>query len=160
LQSKLKLYFDTSVISAYFDSQKPQRQLITQKWFESEFDNYECYISDLVEAEINATKNSDKRSSMVEFVNQYKFSKFKMNEEAFALSILYRQTSDILKNEINDTIHIAVATLNNIDVIVSWNFKHIVNVQSLIDIHNINDKMDLKIIEIVTIDSIGDKNNE
>ena len=37
---KTKLYLDTSVPSAFFDTSKPMRQLITQKWFENEAARY------------------------------------------------------------------------------------------------------------------------
>jgi hypothetical protein len=37
---KTKLYLDTSIPSAYFDYNKPVRQLITQKWFENNAKNF------------------------------------------------------------------------------------------------------------------------
>ena len=40
-----KIYLDTSIPSAYFDTSKPLRQLITQKWFENNASTYELYIS-------------------------------------------------------------------------------------------------------------------
>ena len=52
---KLKIYLDTSVISAHFDFKKPVRQLITQKWFEDEIVRYESFISDTVLQEIGNT---------------------------------------------------------------------------------------------------------
>ncbi len=42
---KILLYLDTSIPSAYYDTSKPIRQLITQKWFENEASSYELYIS-------------------------------------------------------------------------------------------------------------------
>ena len=41
----LKLYLDTSIPSAYYDTSKPMRQLITQKWFENKGAQYELYMS-------------------------------------------------------------------------------------------------------------------
>jgi hypothetical protein len=41
---KTKLYLDTSIPSAFFDTSKPMRQLITQKWFENDASGFELYI--------------------------------------------------------------------------------------------------------------------
>jgi len=42
-EEKLTLYLDTSIPSAYYDTSKPVRQLITQKWFEHKASLYELY---------------------------------------------------------------------------------------------------------------------
>ena len=52
-EKKIRLYLDTSIPSAYFDTSKPLRQLITQKWFENEALSYEMYISVIAIEEIN-----------------------------------------------------------------------------------------------------------
>ena len=54
---KMRIYLDTSIISAYFDYRKPVRQLITQKWFQNDIKNFESFISSLVIQEINNNKD-------------------------------------------------------------------------------------------------------
>ncbi len=49
-----------------------------------------------------------------------------------------------------DCIHIALATLNNADVLVSWNFKHIVNINRIRGYNAVNYKLGNKILEIRT----------
>ena len=71
------------------------------------------------------------------------------------LSRQYQNESKILSKEINNTIHITCASLNHIDAIVSWNFKHFLNIESIMDVHRINKQNSLKLIEIVTLNSIG-----
>ena len=56
---KTKLYLDTSVSSAFFDTSKPMRQLITQKWLENEAVSYELYISPLTIQEIERLRNPE-----------------------------------------------------------------------------------------------------
>ena len=48
----------------------------------------------------------------------------------------------------NDALHIALATLNNADVLASWNFKHIVNLDRIKLYNSINLRLGYKIIEI------------
>jgi hypothetical protein len=46
--------------------------------------------------------------------------------------------------------HIAIATLNNADILASWNFKHIVNVSRIRGYNAVNYKLGHKILEIRT----------
>ena len=50
---------------------------------------------------------------------------------------------------IEDAIHIAIATVNSIDVLVSWNFKHIVKLKTKREINAANTLLGYNIIEIV-----------
>ncbi|MBX7047090.1 MAG: PIN domain-containing protein [Ignavibacteria bacterium] len=159
MSSRLKLYFDTSVISAYFDSNNSDRQITTQNWFVDNLTNYNCFISVTVLEEIDATKNAAKRDLMLEFVEDNKFHVLKITDRVLELSKQYQDESKILAKEINDTIHIACASLNNIDAIVSWNFKHFLNIESIIDVHKINKQNNLNLVEIVTLNSIGVNTN-
>jgi hypothetical protein len=49
-----------------------------------------------------------------------------------------------------DTLHIAVATVNHIDLIASWNFKHIVNLGRIRIYNSVNIKLGYPIVEIRT----------
>lgn len=159
MQTGLKLYFDTSVISAYFDTNNEERQIITQNWFNDNRAYYNYHISVTVLEEIDATKNNVKRDAMLEFVENNQFSVLKITDEILELSAQYQKESKILSKEINDTIHIACASLNYMDAVVSWNFKHFLNLETIIDVHRINKKSNLKLIEVVTLNSIGINRN-
>jgi predicted nucleic acid-binding protein len=56
---KKKIYIDTSVISAYFDLNKPARQIITEKWFDNDIAEFKPFISTLVLQEIGNNTNPD-----------------------------------------------------------------------------------------------------
>ena len=61
----------------------------------------------------------------------------------------------IPKSEPEDALHIAVAVINDIETLASWNFKHIVSVNPIRKIHEINQKRDLGIIEIGSLELFG-----
>ncbi len=69
---KISLYLDTSIPSAYHDTSKPMRQLITQKWFENDASTYELHISVITVEEIEKTKNDVKRQSISELTVNHK----------------------------------------------------------------------------------------
>jgi len=150
---KLRVYLDTSIISAYFDTFKPIRQLITQKWFENRGNEFDLFASALVITEIKATRQSDSRNNMVAILERYQVKIFDLTQEMELLAQEYRQV--ILKRHINDTLHIAAATVTGLDAIASWNFKHLVNVKTMERIHTINSSHRYGIIEIVSLEQLG-----
>jgi hypothetical protein len=60
----------------------------------------------------------------------------------------------------NDALHIALATINNADVLASWNFKHIVNINRIRLYNSINLKLGYKMIEIRTPREILNTTND
>lgn len=150
---KMKIYIDTSIISAYFDYRKPLRQLITQKWFQFEINNFSPYISTLVLQEIGNNTNSDLANNMLKLIDDNSFSILEINKDVIELSEIYRK--EVIRKEINDSIHIAVASINTLDAIISWNFKHIVNLKTINKIHSINLRHQYGIIEIMTPENLG-----
>jgi len=133
-----KIYLDTSIPSAYFDRSKPVRQLITQKWFEYEASIYELYISNLVFEELSDFSNKEKRESIEELIISKKIKILPLNKEVQNLANLYMLQGAIPQSEPEDALHIAVATVNNISALASWNFAHIVSINPIRKIHEIN----------------------
>ena len=55
---------------------------------------------------------------------------------------------------INDALHIAIATVNEIDSVVSWNLEHIVKIKTIVEVNRINIKKGYKQIFIITPEEI------
>jgi hypothetical protein len=69
-------------------------------------------------------------------------------EESMTLAHKYLKEKVVSKNFEDDARHIAVATTNNIDIVVSWNFKHIVHFDKIRQLNSINLREGYKAIEI------------
>lgn len=149
----LKIYLDTSVISAYFDFQKPVRQLITQKWVQQNAKEFDLFASTLVLEEIDKNLDQELREKMLNLLNSISISILEINEAILKLASIYREHT--LPKEINDTVHIAIASYNALDAIVSWNFRHIVNLKTMKAIHKINQDQQCQIIQILTLENLG-----
>lgn len=80
--------------------------------------------------------------SNIEFVD--------IQDQATALAEEYLKENVVGKTSRADCIHIAIATLSNADILVSWNFKHIVNVNRIRGYNSVNYKLGHKILEIRT----------
>lgn len=123
---KERIYLDTSVPSAYFDNRDEKRQKITQKWWkEIATKKYQPYISELVEAELGDTRDKRRRHELLELVKN--IESLTINEEAEELAKVYIDNEVIPEEYTDDALHLAVATINNIGLVVSWNFAHLVN---------------------------------
>jgi len=56
--------------------------------------------------------------------------------------------SDLTKLELADAEHIAIATINRVDILVSWNFHHIVNLKRIRGYNSVNLKYEYPLLEI------------
>ncbi|MBC7493473.1 MAG: PIN domain protein, partial [Flavobacterium sp.] len=62
----------------------------------------------------------------------------KVDEEALRLAKQYVDENVVGKTSFDDCVHIALATIHKIDILVSWNFKHIVNVYRIRGYNSVN----------------------
>lgn len=144
---KLKLYLDTSVPNAYFDEKNSQRQ-ITTKEFWQKLGNYDTYISDLVKEEITATLDEKLRQNLLRLISSFTCLSSK-TEEIDDLAKEYLSRKIIPVKYIADAVHIAVATVNGIDILVSWNFEHIVKLRTKREVNATNILLGYTQIEII-----------
>lgn len=73
-----------------------------------------------------------------------------VDDEAIRLAETYINKGALTNKSYNDALHIALATLNNADILASWNFKHIVNINKIRLYNSINLRLGYKMIEIRT----------
>ena len=71
-----------------------------------------------------------------------------LNAEAIELATCYIQENVVCKTSFADCLHIALATLSKADYLVSWNFKHIVNIQRIKGYNSVNLKKGYGQLEI------------
>ena len=141
---KTRIYIDTSVIGGCFDIEFEK----DTKLFLDRLENKEVIfiLSDLFEFELlNAPIN------VREILKNYpenSFERVKLSEEAIILADLYIKEKVVGKSCIEDCRHIAIATICKADVLVSWNFKHIVNLNKIRGYNSVNLKNGYSILEI------------
>jgi len=119
-----RLYLDTSVPNAYFDEKNLYRQEITRQFW-SKLKEYDILISDLVIKDIEATGYEELRKKLIKLVKDFELLPTK-NDEVRLLAERYVSEGIIPVKHIEDAVHIAVTTVNSLDILVSWNFEHIV----------------------------------
>jgi predicted nucleic acid-binding protein len=140
---KLRIYIDTSVIGGYFDD---EFSIDTRLLFdEIQKGLYKLVISDLTEKElVNAPETV--RTLLKDL--GVDFDLVKVTQESIDLATEYVKEKVVGQTSIDDCIHIATATINKVDLLISWNFKHIVNVQRIRGYNSINIKNGYSTLEI------------
>lgn len=134
---KLRIYLDTSVISHLEQEDVPEKMEQTRNlWKILQTGKYEVIISDLVLAEINECKEP-KRSILKEYLAQINYERVDITEEAEEIADEIINEGILNSKSFDDCLHIASAILNDCNIIVSWNFKHMVNVDTINGIRKI-----------------------
>jgi predicted nucleic acid-binding protein len=142
---KTKIYLDTSVISALFDSRTPERQAMTYSAWK-QLNDYEVFISEIVIDELSKTSEPLKTSF---FERIREFQVLSVTEGAHYLAQMYVAQGIFPQKYYDDALHVAVASVNQISILLSWNFRHLVKLKtrrmvSLVNVHE--DYMPVEII--------------
>ena len=139
------VYIDNSVVGGRFD---PEFEKDTEKLFkEFEMGLYQPVISSITEEEIIGAPKE-----VLDFFNKVKRNSeiISPTDEAIELSKEYMKIGKFTKRMLVDTLHIATATVHKIEIITSWNFKHIVNLARIQIYNAVNLKLGYPIVEIRT----------
>ena len=147
MKRKLKVYLDTSVISALFDERNPERKSLTESFFE-QIESFDPFVSEITTAEIERTPDLTLRSKMNEVVLQFQALPLTDNVEWLANE--YVHYGAVPESYLEDAYHIAVAVINEMDCILSWNFRHIVRRKTRDIVKMVNTIDTFRQIEIVT----------
>lgn len=139
-----RIYIDTSVVGGCFDKEyeKESKQL----WREFQAGKKIAIVSDLLLLELEEAPVRVRRllgdlpEDLVEHVA--------LDAEAMALANEYLRDGAVAESSQSDARHIAMATVARSDVLVSWNFKHIVNLNRIRRFNAVNLKFGYPPIEI------------
>lgn len=147
---KLKIYIDTSVISnLHADDAPAQMEDSLKLWEEIKLGLYDIIISQLVLYEVRRC-HEPKLSVLSNYLNEVEYDEIEIDEDIALLAQRYIDAGIIPIKYREDALHIAAATINNCNAIVSWNFKHMVKLKTIIGVNGINRGMGYGEIEIVT----------
>jgi len=122
----LKIYFETTLFNFYVDEDRGFAYENTVALFkEAAAGKYLAYTSEYVVRELEATP-TEKRDKMLNLIKQYDISVLNFSDEAERLADLYVAEKVIPQKYRMDGLHIAIATVNDLDMVISMNFQHIV----------------------------------
>jgi len=149
------IYIDTSVFGGYFDDGFDYE---TRRFFDKIFkEKITIIVSETLVAELQKAPANVK--DFFEALPKEIVRYFELTNEIRELANKYIEAQVVGKASVADCRHIAFATVSNADVLVSWNFKHIVNLERKRGYNAINLKEGYKTIEIVAPMEVFDYEN-
>jgi predicted nucleic acid-binding protein len=160
LVRKQKIYIETTLFNYYFDEDRGFTHEGTVKLFDDiAAGKYEAFTSRFVIDELNDAPEV-KRKKMLNLILKYDIPILETSEEAVRIADLYIQEKIIPQKYRTDGLHIAIATVNDLDMIISMNFQHIVKRKTKIGTGNINALNGYRVLEICSpMEVIEDEND-
>lgn len=144
---KLRVYIDTTVVSAAEDIRAPERMAQTLAFF-ARADEFELATLDLTRQELAATPDSRRRDRLLERIAPV--SSIAIAAEMLTLAKEYVVQEIIPAAYEDDALHIAAAVLSGQEILASWNFRHLVNRRRRSMVNLLNSSRGLPTIEILT----------
>lgn len=147
---RVRFYLDTSVLGAVFDVEDARRLEATETLLDRiRKKNYHGYISNLTIAEVDMAP-AEVKSGLFKILENADFVILEENRESLELAESYLKEKIIPIKYRDDARHIAIGVVNDLDAIVSWNYRHMVNFANKVKINAVNTKLGYKIIDIIT----------
>ena len=141
-----RIYIDTSVIGGYFDE---EFEFYTKLFFEKvEQGKFKVILSDILTTELNGAP--EEVLTFYQTIPKTQIEYVVQTEDSIELGEDYLNEGVVGKTSRIDCRHIALATLVNADILVSWNFKHIVNITRIRGYNSVNIKNGHRVLEIRT----------
>ena len=139
-----RLYIDTSVFGGFYDEEFAEFTVpLFDRLISGEF---KLLFSSVTQDELENAP--EKVRSLVRNLKVINTEFLEITDEAVDLATQYIEEKVVGQTSYADCLHIALATINRADYLISWNFKHIVNVQRIRGYNVINLKNGYKILEI------------
>jgi hypothetical protein len=141
---KRRIYTDTSVIGGCLDEEFSTHSGQLFDRFRKGLDT--LVLSDLTLAELEGAPSEVRK--ILQTVPEDVLEEVTFDEEASALAQAYLAAGVIGTAHVEDARHIATATVQRVDVLVSWNFKHIVNLDRIRGYNSVNLRLGYALLEI------------
>ena len=143
-----KIYLETTLFNFYFDEDRGFAHDSTVTLFkEIAAGKYEAFTSRFVIDELNDAPEP-KRDKMLRLIGEHSIPILENTDEAVRIADLYIKEKIIPHKYRTDGLHIAIATVNDLDMIISMNFQHIVKRKTKIGTGNVNALNGYRAVEI------------
>jgi len=126
---KKSIYLETTVVSYY--TSKPGRDIIvlahqeiTREWWHKSIKQFEIFISEVV---IEEASMGDPEAAKRRLEELRDFPHLELNDKVEETAQMYMEKLEIPEKAFRDAAHLAVASVHNIDYLVTWNCKHLAN---------------------------------
>ncbi|MFH0775589.1 MAG: type II toxin-antitoxin system VapC family toxin [bacterium] len=142
---KESIYLETTVVSYY--TSKPSRDIIvlahqeiTRQWWTMARRRFNLFISEVVIEEAGLGDQEAAKRRLEELKD---FPHLKLNDRVEEMAQVYMEKLEIPERSFRDAAHLAVASVHNIDYLLTWNCAHLANGKVIKKLIKINESFDI-----------------
>ena len=144
------IYLDTSVLNFFFEERDIEKANSTKELFrEIRQDKFIAFISELVLREIGDAPLS-KKKLLLSLIKTYPIKILEVTPEFLILMERYMERKIFPLKYRDDALHIAIASIYDMDIVISWNMEHMVKLRTRREVRAVNILEGYKEIEICT----------
>jgi len=121
---KQKVYLETTMFNYYFDKTKNAQPAAVALFEAIGSGQFEGYTSVYTYNELDRAPEPQ-RTNMLKLIDKYKIVLLETSDEVIKVANIYIKSNIIPEKKRLDALHIAVASVNELDIILTYNFKHI-----------------------------------
>jgi len=154
----LRIYLETTLFNYYYEQEREAHADTVKLFEEIKEGKYLAFTS--VYATRELLRAPDERAQkMINLISEYSITILEASEEADSLAATYQEQGIIPQGSTVDAQHIAVATVNDLDMIISLNFKHIVRKKTVTMTGRVNADLGYKPVDIHSPMEVVDREN-
>ena len=155
----LKVYLETTLFNFYFDTNRDAHAATVKLFKGIKAGKFEAFTSIYVTDELEDA-SEEKRDKMMGLIKEYGITVLAPSEEAAILADIYVSEGIIPQKYRTDGLHIAIATVNDLDMIISMNFQHIVKRKTRTQTMYVNTLYKYRPIEILNPMEVDEDDND
>jgi hypothetical protein len=126
---RLRVYLETTIPSYLTawpsrDLVMAARQQVTREWWDTRREEFDLFVSQVV---IQEAREGDPGAAILRMEALQDISVLELTDEATALAQRLVRQVPLPARATVDAVHIAIAVVNSMDYLLTWNFTHIAN---------------------------------
>ena len=145
MRRKARLYLETSVVSRYWQEDAPPLLGATREFWRQVLPRMKVYVSDMVILEVRASSDAAMRDRTLGLISE--FEMLSLTDDSRELAKLYLRHRRLPEADAN---HIAIASLEGMDFLVTWNLRHLMKAGTQAMVRQVNMSLGLPVPHIVT----------
>ncbi len=146
------VYIETTIPSFFYtartDTRSLARQRWTREWWHEIGPSFELHSSDAVIAELHRGTLEDLKIRRIELISNLKL--LEATDEVLDIATIYVDRLVMPRDGAGDALHLALASFYSLDVLLTWNCKHLANPNKFGHIERVNDELGLSIPLLTT----------
>lgn len=153
-----RVYLETTMFNYYFEKERDAHEDTVKLFNEIKAGKYQAFTSAYTIQELMKAPD-EKQNLMLNLISEYNIVILDNSEEAEKLALNYQQQGVIPLGSTVDAQHIAIAAVNDLDMVLSLNFKHIVRKRTVTMTGLINANLGYRQVEIHSPMEVVDREN-